>query len=89
MIAESTDWIITALPAVDRNCVDQFRAHCFILSTMDEKRSFFFLPKCSGKPRYLPTPPSFSMPRSSFTLFRVSTGVLLENEMEDFSVLIC
>lgn len=49
--AESTLLSIVIFPAVDRNLLDQPFAFCFILSTMDEKRSRFDLPKCSGSPR--------------------------------------
>ncbi|CAA7029795.1 unnamed protein product [Microthlaspi erraticum] len=58
-------------------------------STTKEKRSFFFHPKLSGNPRYLPYPPSFSIPSVCFTLSFISWGVFDENEMDDFWLLIC
>ena len=83
-IAEITDCSMIAFPAVDRNCTDQPIDRWYIMSTMEAKRSFLFRPKCSGRPRYFPTPPSFSIPSWCLTLVRTSAGVLLEIEIEDF-----
>lgn len=89
-IAERTNCSIVSFPAVERNLVDQPRAFCFIRLTMEAKRSFFFLPKCSGKPKYFPTPPSWLMPSWVFTLSRAARGVLEENETDDlFGFIFC
>lgn len=47
-----------SFPAADNCLEDQLMALCRILSTMPVKVSLFFLPTCSGRPRYLPVPPS-------------------------------
>lgn len=57
-IDASTLFNITIFPAPERKHVDQLIALWRILSTIPVKRSFFWCPKCSGNPRYLPTPPS-------------------------------
>lgn len=76
-------------PAGDRNRLDQLRARCLILSTIDENKYFFFFPKSSANPRYFPTPPSFSIPRICFTFFLCSWEVCLPKEIDDFWPLIC
>ena len=68
-MADKTALRSTSFPAGDRCLVYNATALCLILSTKDENRSFFFLPKCSGTPRYLPAPPSFSIPSPVFYLF--------------------
>lgn len=47
----------TCFPALDRYLVDQLIDFCLILSMRFAKISHFFLSKCSGSPKYLPTPP--------------------------------
>ena len=49
--------------------------------------SFFFLPKCSGSPRYWPTPP-LDIPKVALTLSQTSAGGFLENMIDDFVALI-
>lgn len=71
-IAERTDCIIVAFPAVVRNCVDQLATFCLMRWTIEAKRSLFFLPNNSGSPRYFPTPPSLSIPSYCFTLVLIS-----------------
>ena len=61
-IALSTALSIVSFPALESLLVDQLIAFCLILSTIEVNRSFFFLPKCSGKPKYLPSPPPFQCP---------------------------
>ena len=51
----------TCFPAPERKLVVQLCDLCLILSTMLAKISRFLRPKCSGKPRYLPMPPSLSI----------------------------
>ena len=87
-MGDRTDCNMVALPAVDKNWVVQLRDFCFILSTMEEKRSFFLLPKCSGRPRYFPTPPSLSIPRYSLTLALTSGVVFDEKVIDDFCAFI-
>ena len=71
-------------PAAETRRVDHEAARILILSTIEVNRSRFLLVNNSGKPRYFPTPPSFSIPRVCLTRARVSCGVLEEKEMEDF-----
>ena len=66
-IGDSTLLRRVIFPTVERNMLVQPLALCLILSTMDVNRSFFLRPKCSGKPRYFPVPPSFPIPSSVFT----------------------
>lgn len=87
-IAARTAFRSVSLPAVDRHLEDQETAHWCILSTMETKRSLFLRLKCSGKPKYLPTPPSLSIFSSCFTLALASAPVFDENVSEDFNVLI-
>ena len=87
MVAK-TDFNIIILPAVERNLEDQLQARCRILSTIRVNKSYFFLPNSSGSPRYLPKPPSFSIPNWSFILSLMVVGVLGENVSADFSGLI-
>lgn len=86
-IADKTNFYIVNFLAAERRRVDQDAARRLILSTIEEKRSRFLLVNSSGKPRYFPTPPSFSIPRMSLTLDRVSCGVFEEKDMEDFAAL--
>lgn len=53
------------LPAPDKYLDVQLCACCFIMSTI-RKNVSFFLPKCSGKPKYLPITPSLLIFSSSF-----------------------
>lgn len=53
-----TDLSRTCMPAEDKKCVDQLRFFCRIRSTNEVKISHFLLPKFSGRPKYLPVPPS-------------------------------
>ena len=87
-IAERTDWRSTSFPAVDSWCEDQESARCWILSTIEANRSFLRRLKCSGYPRYLPTPPSLSMPRIFFIRFLTPCDVLVEKVIDDLSELI-
>ena len=87
-IGDRTLFNIVSFPAGDRCRLDQLRAFCLILSMIEEKRSRFLLPKCSGRPRYFPTPPSFSIPRVSFAICFKAAGVLLEKVTVDLSALI-
>ncbi|CAN7027458.1 unnamed protein product [Brassica rapa subsp. trilocularis] len=80
-IAVSTDFIIVILPALDKCREDQLTALCRIRSTMEVKRSLFLRPKCSGRPKYFPTPPSFVIPRIIFVLSLVLIGVFDEKEL--------
>lgn len=57
-MGDRTLWSITSFPTEDRNFVDHPRAFYWIRSTIEENMSRFLLPKESGRPRYLPTPPS-------------------------------
>ena len=79
---------IVIFPAVDKNLFDQPHAFCFIRSTIDEKRSRFFLPNSSGSPRYLPVPPSFWIERASLIADLRAVGACREKLIEDFPVLI-
>jgi len=83
-----TDLSIVSFPALDSRLIDQLEALCLIRSTMEVNISRFFLPKYSGSPRYLPVPPSLSMPSRVFYAVFLSSGVLLENVIDDFSELI-
>lgn len=87
-IAERMAWSIVAVPAVERKRVNQLIECCFILSTIEEKMSDFFRSKCSGSPRYLPTPLSLMMPKASLTLVLTSGGVFEENVIDVLSGLI-
>ncbi|CAN6809108.1 unnamed protein product, partial [Brassica oleracea] len=49
-IGERTLLSITIFPAEDKNLLDHPLAFCLIRSTIEVKRSFFFLPKCSAFP---------------------------------------
>lgn len=82
-ITESTYLSIMSLPALERNREDHLIDLCLILSTIKAKISFFQRPKLSGKLRYLPFPPSFSIPSVRVTLSFISCGVLLEKVMDD------
>ena len=79
---------MVSFPAADNRREDQEAALILIRSTMEEKRSRFFLVKSSGSPRYLPTPPSLAIPRVCLTLIHVSCGVFAEKKIEDLSVFI-
>lgn len=87
-IAERTDLSITILPADDKYRVDHPLAFCRILSTVEVKRSFFLLPKGSGNPRYFPTPPSFCISSSLFTLSFKLLGAFREKVMAGFCLFI-
>lgn len=87
-IADSTLFNITIFPAAERCRVDQLLAFSLIRSTIDAKRSRLRRPKCSGNPKYLPTPPSFSISKTSLTANFREAGVFLEKVMADFCVLI-
>ena len=78
---------MTSFPVVDRYLLDHPFAFCLILSTIEAKLSLFRRPKCSGSPRYFPTPLSFGICRMSLTVDFNCPGVLLEKEIEDFAVL--
>lgn len=71
-------------PALERYLVDQLIDFYLILSMRLAKMSLFFLPKCSGNPKYFPTPPSFWILRKSFTQVFTSLGVLAEKVIADF-----
>ncbi|XP_033144921.1 uncharacterized protein LOC117133046 [Brassica rapa] len=86
--AVSTAFSITSFPALESCRLDQETALHRIRSTIPVKRSFFLRPKCSGRPKYLPAPPSLSIPRCSLTRCRITCGVLAEKEIEDFDALI-
>lgn len=75
-------------PARERNFVDQQIDLCLILSTILENKNLFFLPNCSGRPKYLPNPPSFSMPSTCLIWILHSWFVLSEKEMTDFCAFI-
>lgn len=62
-MAERTAFSMTSFPALERCRGDQLFARRRIRSTMLVNGSLLRRPKCSGNPRYLPTPPSFSIPR--------------------------
>lgn len=85
-IEDSTDFIIASLPALDKNRVDQWAAHCLILSTIKVKRSIFLFSKCSGSFKYFPTPPSFCIPCINFAAFFTSCGVFFEKIIEDLAM---
>lgn len=85
---DRTDWSIVSFPALERSFVDQLAALCFIRSTMRLKRSFFFWPSNSSKPRYLHSPPSFWIPKALFTLSLTSWDVFDENVIADLLQLI-
>ena len=78
-----TAFNIVSLPALDSLFVDQLTTLCRILSTMEVNKSFFLFPKCSGNPRYLPSPPSFEIPKIDLVFSLTAGGVLLENGIED------
>lgn len=75
-------------PALERCLVDQLCALCRILSTMEVNKSFLRLPKCSGKPRYFPTPPSLDISRMFFANVFLSAEVLEEKVIEDLVLFI-
>ena len=52
------------------------------------KRSFFLLPKCSGKPKYFPKPHSLLIPRVNFAASLTAGGVFEEKVIDDFARLI-
>lgn len=87
-MAVRTDFSMVSLPALERNLVDRLAARCRILSTTDVNKSLFRLPKCSGRPRYFPDPPSLAMFRHSLASVFVSVGVFDEKVIDDFSLLI-
>lgn len=86
-IGDKTAFSIVSFPAFDNNLEDQDAAFGVILSTIEANRSLFLGVKSSGRPRYLPTPPSFAIPRVDLTLRRVFCGVLAEKVIEDLLVL--
>lgn len=87
-MAVNTDFNIVNFPALDRNFVVQLAALCRILSTTEVNRSLFRLPKCSGRPKYLPKPLSLLIPNNHFTSSFDSDGVLEEKVIADFSLFI-
>lgn len=86
-MGDNTAFSIVSFPAFDNNLEDQDAAFGVILSTIEANRSLFLGVKSSGRPRYLPTPPSFAIPRVDLTLRRVFCGVLAEKVIEDLLVL--
>lgn len=86
--ADMTLLSIVIFHVVDKNLFDQPLAFYRMWSTIEDKRSHFDLPKCSGNPRYLPVPPSFWINSVSCTTLFCDLGVLRENVIEDLSVLI-
>lgn len=85
-MAVRADFNIVSFPAFDRNLVVQLAALCPILSTTDVKISFFLLPKCSCRLRYLPKPPSFLIFRIDFAVFFSFLRTFFdENVMADLS----
>lgn len=83
-----TDFSIVSLPALEIHFVAQLAARCLILSTTEVNKSFFLFSKCSGRPRYLPSPPSCEIPSTALTFSLVSLGVLDEKEISDLVLFI-
>lgn len=67
--------------------MDHFAVLFLILSTVEVKRSFFLLPKCSGKPRYFPVPP-FYISRISIVASFIGAEVLEEKVIDDLLLFI-
>lgn len=85
---ERTAFSNVCLPVVDKKRLDQSKAFCRVLSTIEVKISIFFLPKCSGRPRYFPILPTLSILSISLARALDYGGVLEEKVMADFSALI-
>lgn len=83
-IAASTAFSKTIFPAPDKNLLVQLWACCLIRSAIEAKMFLFFRPKCSGRPRYFPIPPSLQMLSSLFTRVLQSWFILEENVITDF-----
>lgn len=83
-IIKSTDLGRVSLPAVERNRFDHPKAFYLIRSTMDVNKSRLRRPKCSGRPRYLPMPPSLLIFRILLAIFRVLLGVFDEKDISNF-----
>lgn len=66
-IANRTALRRTCFPVPDKNLVVQRCDFCLIRSTIVAKISFFLRPKFSGRPRYLPMPPSASISSTDLT----------------------
>lgn len=88
-IADSTDFRSVIFPAVERKRMDHRIAFCLVLSTIPMNKSFFFLPKFSSSPKYLPAPPSFWIFRAPLTLSFISWGAFLEKVVPDYRWFIC
>ena len=87
-MGESTLRSIVIFPAEDRCRFDQLFAFCWIRSTIDVNKSRFFLPNSSGRPTYLPVPPSFWILKVSLIVCFREAGVHREKVIADFSGLI-
>ena len=83
-----TNLIIVIFCVFDRCLVEELRALWWMRSTMDVKRSFFLRPKCSGSPKYFPTPPSFVIPNNGLASSFTGSGVFAEKVIGDLSLFI-
>ncbi|CAN6997703.1 unnamed protein product [Brassica oleracea var. botrytis] len=79
---------MTSLPAAERNLLVHLLAFCLIRSTIKEKRSLLRLPKCSGKPKYFPTPLSLWICSTSLSIVFSDTGAFREKVIADLSLFI-
>jgi len=87
-IALRTTLSIVSFPAFDNLLADKLTAFCRILSTIEVNKSLFLLPKCFGRPRYLPKPPSFVILNTDLAFSLIAGGVLLEKVIDDLFLLI-
>lgn len=87
-MAASTALSNTIFPAPESIFEDQLCDLCRILSTIPAKMSLFFLPKCSGRPRYFPMPHSPVMSKQRLILAFAGPVVLDENVIADFALFI-
>lgn len=85
VIAARTALSNVSFPARLRNRVDQLRDLWRMRSTIEVNKSLFLFPKCSGSPRYLPSPPSLLIPKIVFAVALTSSGVFEEKVTEEFS----
>lgn len=84
-IAARTALRRVSLPALLRKRVDQLRDLCLILSTMEVNKSRFLFPKCSGRAKYFPNPPTLVIPRICCAAALTSVGDFEEKVMDDFA----
>ena len=87
--AWATDLIRISFPPLDRNFADQELILLLSRSWTKEKTSYFDPQIFSGRPRYIPIPPSLLIPMACFRAVFNSGAIPLQKKTADFSRFNC